>query len=431
MQGARTFYTGFDPRIIQYKRDKEELKIKIERELKCLLLTKNSIVCAASHLTSSFAFDFFSSNPILLNSGVIIPSLRSDIDDFHQLINSEKSRSPKRKDISDFYMDNVQQIIRWKLDDVSNQFRSWYLCELLTPTSVLRTHLKLLDNSQIDNLAQKISEQDIFSRGVIDRYCLMFPVKSRKILRDFRELIYHLTGAHALNCESAIPEEKYIDYSHVDITERKISLSPCTIFIKLFLETIYNYNFQNIHTTGIIDLLTFKDIFAIRSIINESKFIEKYNQLIKISTELLEKNDQTGLMSDLNKILQTRDEIKNNFSREIEKEMYLVRQRNMKKNTGSLLYNTATIFSSIVSLVSPPIGVLSTLFTIKDSTPILFSNVHGICKSTKYNNFLNNKTKQEQVLLKDLMKFSIKNGTEMYDAIKLINEVVSLRLKEI
>ncbi|GHV90176.1 hypothetical protein AGMMS50268_06790 [Spirochaetia bacterium] len=426
---AKTFYTGFDPRIIQYKNNKEALKIKIEREMKCLLLTKNNIICAASHLTTPFAFDFFSLNPILLNSGVVIPSLRSDFDDFHDLINSEKSRSPKRKDISNFYMDNIQHVIRWGLNDMSNQFRSWYLCELSTPTSVLRTNLKSVDDLQIHYLIEKISEQDIFSRGMIDKCSLNFTKKDRKTLRDFRELIYHLTGAHSLNCESAIPQEEYIDYSNVNIKKMNISLSPCTIFIKLFLEEILKYNFENVHRAAIIDLLTFEDIFKIRSIINGSKFIEKYNQLIKTSTELLGRNEQEGsLTSDMNKIIQVSDDIKNNFLREIEKEMHVVKRKNKNKNAGAILYNTTVILSSLVSLVFPPIGALSLFFTVKDSIPI-FSNIYGIKKSIKSGNILNNKSDQEQ-LLKYLKRFNIENGTEMYDTVRLMNEIVSARLKD-
>jgi hypothetical protein len=69
-KGPRAYFTNFDYRIVERTRNREKLRQDIERKLKILLLTKNTIVCAASHLTSEFAYQLFRENPILLNKGL-------------------------------------------------------------------------------------------------------------------------------------------------------------------------------------------------------------------------------------------------------------------------------------------------------------------------------------------------------------------------
>ena len=71
-KGLRAYFTDF-------KSDKEEYRREVERRLKILLLTKNIIVCAASHLTHPFAYGLFKDNPILLEGNMLIPALRNGL----------------------------------------------------------------------------------------------------------------------------------------------------------------------------------------------------------------------------------------------------------------------------------------------------------------------------------------------------------------
>ncbi len=76
--GAKAFYTGFDDFTTKRKRDKSIVKKSIERDLKVLLLTKNTVVCGASQIVNREAFDILYSNPIILQEKLIIPALRED-----------------------------------------------------------------------------------------------------------------------------------------------------------------------------------------------------------------------------------------------------------------------------------------------------------------------------------------------------------------
>lgn len=428
--GVNAYYTGFDPRIIQFKRDKETLQTKIERELKCLLLTKNNIVCAASHLTSPFALRFFIKNSLLLNSGAIIPALRSDLGDFYELMYSEKSHAKKQRgDYVRFYDDNIQKVIRWELHDTSEKFRDWYLNELITSNSVLRMNLHDIDSQQLDDIIKKIQNQDIFSRSEIDKLSKNFSKNTRKTMRDFRELIYHVTGANILNCESVIPQQQYLDYGNNDIENEKICISPSTIFLKFFLENIYNSVFENVFPTVVLDFLTFEDIFEIRKIINKSNFIEKYNRLTHISTCILGKDLDDSILMDINEILKIREELKINFLEEIEKELKIIRKRKIVSKISALVHNSAAILSSLLSFGSMQMGLFSLALTVKDVLPNIYSNIYSISSSTSMSTILKGQEEQQEMMLKKIKKMRIKNNTELCDTVRMLNEVIKIRLE--
>ena len=65
--GPRAYFTNIDHRVLQ-NQPHAQVRRQIERELKVLLLlTKHTVVCAASHLTGQFAYDLFRANPVLLD----------------------------------------------------------------------------------------------------------------------------------------------------------------------------------------------------------------------------------------------------------------------------------------------------------------------------------------------------------------------------
>jgi hypothetical protein len=297
--------------------------------------------------------------------------------------------------------------------------------ELTTPSSILRTNLQTTEDSKIDYLAKKISEHDTLSRGIIDKYSIGLPKNSRKVLRDFRELMYHITGASFLNCESAIPREEYFDYSDIDLTRNDLYISQYAIFRKLFLEIIYNSLYENIFYAEIIDSLSFEDILAIRSIIDESVFIEKYNLLTKVTSGLLNNENIDSIFSNMDDILHVSNEIHKNFTNEIDKEILLLEKRKSRKLNDKIIYNFISLFSSILSFIIPPAGIISTALTMNDSVPSLISNVSAIM-TKKNSNFRNT---NGELLRKNLKKFDIKNETELLDVVDLLNQARIIRMQ--
>ena len=78
LYGPRAYFTDIDEKIVRFKLDRNAYRREVERRLKILLIIKNTIVCAASHLAHEFAYTFFRSNPILLEKKIVIPALRRD-----------------------------------------------------------------------------------------------------------------------------------------------------------------------------------------------------------------------------------------------------------------------------------------------------------------------------------------------------------------
>lgn len=57
--GPRAYFTNIDHRLLGQQHVSLQLRRAVERELKVLLLTKQTVVCAASHLKGRFAYDQF------------------------------------------------------------------------------------------------------------------------------------------------------------------------------------------------------------------------------------------------------------------------------------------------------------------------------------------------------------------------------------
>ena len=139
LRGPRAYFTDFDHRIIYRTRNIGAIKLKGERKLKALLILKGQIVCAASHLSTRFAYEFFKDNPILLTSGAIIPAFRSDKTDLSELF--AKKRFKEKDSAIQFFKEHIQKTANWDLDENSMWFRNRFLADLEDDHSLIRTHI--------------------------------------------------------------------------------------------------------------------------------------------------------------------------------------------------------------------------------------------------------------------------------------------------
>jgi len=147
--GPRAYFTNFDYRIISRCGDLNDLRLDIERRLKILLLTKTTIVCAASHLTSEFAYRLFQANPILLRKGLVLPALRRDKSDISELFEQKRIPSALKEEMIQFYRNSIEYTVNWKLEENAGWFRDAFLRELEDERSVLRKNLKNLAPQQL------------------------------------------------------------------------------------------------------------------------------------------------------------------------------------------------------------------------------------------------------------------------------------------
>jgi hypothetical protein len=283
LRGANAYFTNFDNRIVASTANKNSLIKSVERTLKVLLLTKNNVVCAASHLTNDLTYKLLSENKILLEKQLIIPAFRADKKEISELFIGKKIKENKKKKYTDFYSEYLTKTVLWDLLPNSNWFRDTFVQGLSTKGSVIQKNLKSLTKQQLNHLISEVSKKEILDRDSIDYLSRDYNTESKLILKNYRELVYHMSGARVVNSESTLPQENYIDYSLTDFKNREIQLSELQVFWKIFIELLFETLNKPKLSTELLDILSFEDVYNIRQPIQESTFIESYNNFYKIA----------------------------------------------------------------------------------------------------------------------------------------------------
>lgn len=420
--GPRAYFTAFDYRIISRKRNLDSLRRNVERRLKLLLLIKSRIVCAASHLASKFAYDFFKDNPILLTENLIVPALRLDKTDISELF--EKKRFANKEEAIHFYKDNLNYVVSWDLEDNSAWFKKCFVKELKDNRSLIRTHLNDLSETSISSIVERIDEDELLSRHQVDLATKQIPRKARKIILDYRELIYHMSGARVVNCESSLPQENYIDYDLADLSQRRSKLSEEQIFWKLLIELIIESFQMQMLPIELLDRLSFEDILLIRKPILRSNFQEKYDLLINNVVLPIRKGD-TNIVLNLNQLEDIRKDLEKTFQEIFESELPVFMKKKLKENTKELSNSTSSMALGVAGLFLPVAGMIS---IAKDSPNFLF-NVRQTYKSIKdvsnYEQYMKHK---EQALRHYIEKKEISDKSTMIELVDYLTDVISKKL---
>jgi hypothetical protein len=301
-QGPRAYFTDFDYKIVRFKQDNEAYRREVERRLKVILLTKNTVVCAASHLTHEFAYTLFKDNPILLTESMILPALRRDIEHITDYIEEKTpGEHPVAQDLGikgylkenmkDFYRDHVKKVVDWELIENTEWFGATLLNVLKDEYSVIRRNLPSLSKDKLDSLLSEIENHEILTREIILEGILTWPTKEQRIFLNLVNLIYHMSGARAVNCESALPQENYIDYSLNDFSEHRVTLSDTQVFLKIFLELAFETLHKNALSVHFLDQLSFEDINYLRKAIEKTSFRKRYDEVIQKSVQVVRKSE--------------------------------------------------------------------------------------------------------------------------------------------
>ncbi|WP_054696856.1 hypothetical protein [Desulfosarcina cetonica] len=368
-RGPRSYFTDFDHRIVSRTDDLSTLKIHTERKLKLLLLIKSRIVCAASHLATEFAYEIFKDNPQLLRDGHIIPALRIDKECVSELF--ERKKFSRKDEILKYYEENIQFTVDWELEDNSAWFRDRFIEELDNPTSLIRKQLLNASTTQIPstvirNIQNEIRENRIISRSQIEHYAKDLNDAQKDLLFNFRELMYHLSGARVINCESSLPQENYIDYDIADLTGKRSRLSDEQILFKLFIELAFESMQKKMIPVELLDHLSFDDVLKIRQPILESDFQAKYDNLILRVIKGI-KQDYSETFFDLNELENIRKHLEMTFVAIFEKELpSFIRKKNKEglKNLGSVGSSVALGALGFIPEVS---AIASGISVLKDS----------------------------------------------------------------
>jgi hypothetical protein len=440
--GPRAYFTDFDYRIMPFKRDKEVYRREVERRLKILLLTKNTVRCAASHMVNEFAYNLFKDNPILLTEKMIIPGLRKDLEHITDYLDEKTSAgkyAPRKFRIANdlkeemkiFYREYVNKVVDWELMENTTWFRATILKALKDENSVIRRNLPSLSKGKLDSLLSEIERGEILSRGIILESISTWSKREKRILLNFVNLIYHMSGARVTNCESALPQENYIDYSLTDFSEHRVALSDTQIFLKIFFELAFETLSKHPLPVELLDLLSFEDINHLRKPIEKSLFRKKYDELIQKSVQVIRKSetDPEDVVYDIEEPLEILEQVSKTFDEIFKQELPEFLKRKHKETTKELQKTTLSLGLGVAGLI-PYVGSVATTFSLLQSSCETFVNLNQSLRSKReiHNRDLYLKNK-ERVLRQLIEKYPISEKSALLDTLDLLVNTISTKIK--
>lgn len=407
LTGARTYFTGFDNKSYVSKSKDEKLKV-LKRTLKVLLLTKNQIVFGASHLKSDLALELFNESPEVFNQGVVIPALRNE----H---NGDLTKASNNNvDSSSF-----PSYVGWDLTDNTTWFTEQLINGFKYENSLLRNNIEYTSKKNINEIIDLVSDSKYFDRAISnDKIKSLLDPKDLGGFNRYQNLIYNVSGARVVNCESSLDQENMIfDYSLTDIKDKKIFLSDVEIFHRIFVEQALNTLHRNnsMFSITFIDALEFSDILDLREKIDDNNFIEKYNNLINKSSQLIEKKDFIDFYS-LEELLSISETLHSNFNQDIEKEAsrYLKSKKEYEKDKAvwEPIYN-------IIKSLNPVTPYINKGKNLIHLTRNVYNRLTTQDEEDVYKYFLNDQTEVAKKLIEETQ---VDNGTSLIETLKLIQD---------
>lgn len=423
--GPRSYFTAFDHRIVSKHADHDALRKDIERKLKKLLLIKAKIVCAASHLVTEFTYSIFRDNTFLLSEGHVVPALRIDKEDFHQLV--EEKTMKEKNAIASFYQTYTKTAVDWDLKDNSSWFRDTFVKELQDEGSLIRRQLASEPLDTINCITDRIKNEPILGRETIDRVASHLSPRGSQIITSLRELIYHISGARVVNTESALPQEDYIDFDLADLDQKRTKLSEDQILWKLFIELALESFQRRVLSVDLLDMLSFQDILDIRKPIYASNFQQKYDQLIRIAIGKSEGSEPRLL--DLSQLDDIRRNIESTFNAVFEEEIPKFIRKKALEETKEMYSVSTSLALGLLGFVPVVGNSAHVAHVLKESSALLF-NVDNMYSSYKSLNDVNTYIAVKQdTLRKKIVESEFSDKTVMLDMVDMLMSLLAEKLR--
>lgn len=425
--GPRAYFTSFDYRIAARTRDLSILQRDVERKLKTLLLIKSQVVCAASHLSSPVAFRIFSENPVLLRDSIIVPALRADKDGVSHAL---EGKLPKgREHEAAFYEENVRATVSWELEENSTWFRDRFLLELDDEQSLIRKRLTGVSHDAVQSLIATLRANPLLGREELEELSGFLPTQAQEAFLNYRELVYHMSGARVINCESSLPQENYVDYDLADLQQKRTKLSEEHIFWKLFIELALDSFQRRVLPVELLDLLSFEDILAIRTPLLDSSFQAAYDQLVKAAIKGFQDESHPTSLLDLSALEALRAKLEVTLRAVFEEELPIFlknRAFSQAKEVASVGFSVALGALGFVPILG---YVASGMSVIRDS-PALFFNIGELYRSSKAISSMETYARNRHVALETSLENSdISNKSTMLDMIDVLTSSLSEKIR--
>lgn len=198
------------------------ISFELTQKFKALALLNESVVIATSHIfESSLTISSLFELKELLQSGIIIPALRSECKSFEDFLKIRRDeiiktifatrKVPKKykrrmEDVLEtklnFLEENTRYVVSWKMPSTAREFKESLLNDLKNPNSSLRKQLNL-DKIIVNDLIRKIECQDYLSRNRVHEIISSLKPSKRRRLYDHINIHYYMAGSHAVNSDLA------------------------------------------------------------------------------------------------------------------------------------------------------------------------------------------------------------------------------------
>jgi len=364
LSGPRSFFTDLDPRDASI-----DLK-SVERNLKLQLLTKETIVIAASSLFHDDGLNFITQSDGLanaLNDGILLPAIR---DEFSNPYGFFEFKSEYSLDAKNFFTQNTAKYVLWNLEDNTSWFRREFYRSLQDPKSALRQVAILTDiecQEILDKCEQLLSSESNsnqhLSREIIKEAITDLPSHKQNPIIGYANLVYRISGARVVNSEGHFPQ---CNLTNIKNANKKHSLSDSSIFWDIFVEAVLQHitSASRINSER-LDRLTFRDILTIRKELFETNFSTLYDELIQKSRMKVSEEDPEQIILRSEQLSEAAESLRNLFSKRIAYESEL-KDRKASENALWQVANIVSMFANPV--IGGIVGTLSTLNSLPEIT---------------------------------------------------------------
>jgi hypothetical protein len=211
-----------------------------------------------------------------------------------------------------------------------------------------------------------------------------------------------------------------------DFKNRDIQLSELQVFWKIFIELLYEALNKPKLSVELLDILSFEDIADIRQPIQESSFIENYNNFYQIAITSVSKKNEQDILFDLKELMKIKNNLENGFKEIFEKELPVYFRKKALSAGKGLLKNTVNMgfgFIPMSNLISGSIGICNEFKSTQINVAQGFNSLKSI---NAYDNYTFAKEKQ---IKKTIDRFDIKEKTELIDVVELITNTISQKIQ--
>jgi hypothetical protein len=363
LEGPRTYFTLLDGNNLKTVENKKEYMQMAEDTLKVLLLTKDNIVIAASHLITQEAFSFFRGKEKLLQDGVVLPALRSEFNNFEEMYYDKLPSGDK--DIPDFFNSTITNVIPWKLSDNSGWFKDRIKEEIAFDSSILRKNLRLVGAERrfISLIENNLNFSDrsggYFSREkLVDDIERLLPREVAGGLKQWIDMLYYISGARVVNCENYLPQENYVHYNLATLGKGRHILSEAEIFHSILISTILSTIYNEAYPINILKNLSFDDILNFRSVNIEKSisFRKKYEDCLSLWNKSRIVMDKEELLLNMQQLGSLADDLQSTFSTTLHSELRGFKRIISRQETFDKAFDLAVNFIGIFYL---PVSVIN------------------------------------------------------------------------